>query len=157
MDEERREELISLGALLLVFAMLAGEVALLATHLWIPLARAQDRLGYTEFLDEEDDQAAVEQPPPVEDQEPGQGLAVVRRPSPWVWAAFAITALAAALITIAALRLHHGTSERQRWLWVLLMSGLVIVWGLLTAWLMTRQAFMFEQIINGPGAAGPQL
>ncbi|MEA3401750.1 MAG: hypothetical protein U9R79_10970 [Armatimonadota bacterium] len=152
MEEDRREELISLGALLLILLLLAGDATLLATHLWVPLARAMDRVTVEqEAPPAERDFPAEPAPTPATRWE------VVREPSPWVWAVIAITLVATALVIVAALRLQQGTTERGRWLWVLLMGGLVIIWSVLTAWLMTRQAFMFERIITRPGPAGPQL
>jgi len=151
--DDRREELLSWGALVAILLMLAGEAALLTTHLWVPLARAMDRVA-----DERDATPAPGADPAAGRGEPAPGRwEVVRYPSPWRWAAYAIIALAAALVLIAMHRRTHDTTEPGRWLWVLLMGGLVVIWGLLTVWLMTRQAFMFEQIIQQPGPPGPQL
>jgi len=152
-EEDRREELLSWAALIAILLMLAGEVALLATHLWLPLARATERVAEEEYAEG----LATEEPLPADAEPAPAPLEMQRRPSPWRWAAYAITAAAAALVVVALRRRTEGTTEPGRWLWVLLMAGLVVIWGLLTAWLMTRQAFMFEQIITRPGPPGPQL
>ncbi len=155
-EEDRREELLSWAALLAILLMLAGEAALLTTHLWVPLARATERVAEEEYAET----YAAEEPPPTPATptgvEPVPGpLEMQRRPSPWRWAAYGITVAAAALVVVALRRRIEGTTEPGRWLWVLLMGGLVVIWGLLAAWLMTRQAFMFEQIIDRPGVHGP--
>ncbi len=152
-EEDRREELLSLAALIAILLMLTGEAALLATHLWVPLARATERVAAEEYAEA----PAEDEPPPEVRPFHGHGVLfeAQRRPSPWRWAAYGITVAAAALVVVALRRRTGGTTEPGRWLWVLLMGGLVIIWGLLTAWLMTRQAFMFEQIIDPPGVHGP--
>ncbi|MGD9495191.1 MAG: hypothetical protein AB7Y46_02655 [Armatimonadota bacterium] len=147
--DERREQVLSWGALVLVLALLAGEVALLTTHLCVPLARALERVADERY-------AESPQPPGSRPEGAIEPLAAARVPSPWRWAAYGITAAAAALVLIAFHRRIVGTTEPGRWLWVLLMGGLVVIWGLLTAWLMTRQASMFDRFIQQPGPLGPQ-
>ena len=156
MEEDRREELLSWAALVAILLMLAGEAALLATHLWVPLARATERVAEEEYAEAYAAEEAPPQEPIAPEVEPAPApLEMQRRPSPWRWAAYGITVAAAALVVVALRRRTEGTTEPGRWLWVLLMGGMVVIWGLLTAWLMTRQAFMFEQIIDRPGVHGP--
>ncbi len=133
--DERLDAQLSLGAAVLVVFLIAGQVILLAAHLWVPMAQTANLL-----LDDEPDLYG----PGADAATSTAGADAARgpRPSPWRWAAYATSALALGLGVFAVRRLLGNTSERTRWTWVLLLSAFAALFGLFSAWVVVRQALM---------------
>ncbi len=123
--DERDAQMAVLGLGLTV--MLIGlQVALLIFTTFSPLVGALYRLAEEEPT----------QPPATEQRTEAEQQ---RRPVP-VGAILAVVGSTASggLAVWAARRLYRGTLARERWMWVLVLSGVGCGWGLLMARLMSR-------------------
>jgi len=135
--DDKRDTQLATAATILIVILLLGQVVLLAAHLWAPIARTADRLI-------EDENAPIGDEPGITDgaRAGEQGPPVPA--GPWRWVALAMTVLCAGIGLFAAWRLHEGTAERKRWMTVLVIAGLAVVWGIFTFRLIARSAIIFE-------------
>lgn len=140
MDEGRDTQLAFIASVLLVI-IIAGQVVLLAAHLWVPMA------GAAEWL--------LEDEPPLDESAGGAGTAAEPAPAArsarWLSVAIASAVVAAGLAGLAAFMLRGYTVEVRRWRWVLALGGLATVWGLLVAWMIWRSSEMFGRAFWGGG------
>lgn len=127
--DERREELLSLGAIVATLLLLAAQVGLLAAYTWVPMARAAERLASPEY---------VEGAPEPADEQAAPGHAW------WRWVAWGCSALTAGIAAFAVHRLRYGVAARHRWIWVLVTALTATFWGTLVGWLITRQGVIFQ-------------
>ncbi len=141
--DEGLDTQLSVAALVLVVVLLAGQVVLMATSLWLPVAGVANQL-----LEDEPDAYQAAPPPPPEAQIPGRPAPAEPPPgpTPWRWAAYGMSLLGLCIAGFAAWRLHGYTMERMRWTWVMVMAVLMASVGIFTAWTMVRQALMFQQL-----------
>ena len=116
-------------ATILTMVLLFGQIVLMAAHIWSPITTTAEGL----LEDENAPLYGVEEPALEADE------AEAPR-SPWRLVALALTAAAAGIGLFGAWRLHKGSLERNRWLAVLAVSALVIVWGVYTYRLIERTA-----------------
>ncbi len=128
---------LSLVAVVLVVVLMAGQVVLLAIHLWLPMAGLADSL-----LKEPEPFPSGLQPanegPNRDGGREGAGL------SSWQWLAWGLALASLALAGFAGWRLYCGTTERIRWTWVLALAALTSVWGVFGATAIGRNIAMFE-------------
>ncbi|GEM_PF-4133850 len=111
--------------------LLFGQVVLMAAHIWSPIMATAEGLL-------EDENAPLYG---VEEPEAGPDVAQEEAPrSPWRLVALAMTVIAAGIGLFAAWRLHKGSLERNRWVAVLAVSALVVVWGIYTIRVIERAA-----------------
>lgn len=132
---EELDARLSTAATVLIVVLLLGQVVLLAAHLWAPMARTADRLitdDHAPLLGEVDGEEFV-----AEAEPPAMSTG-------WRWVALGISALAAAMGLFAAWRVREGSGERNRWMTVLVVAGLVILWGIFTFRMIARSAIIFE-------------
>lgn len=141
MDEGRDAQLAFAASVLLVL-VIAGQVVLLAAHLWVPMAGAADWLL-------REDEALLDEG--AEGAEAATAPAEATRPGWWLWAAIASAVVSAALVGLAVFMLRGYTVELRRWRWVLALGGLGTVWGLLVAWMIWRSSVMFAKVFGGAG------
>ncbi|MFW6438036.1 MAG: hypothetical protein ACOCZ7_03385 [Armatimonadota bacterium] len=135
---EQLDARLSVAAVIIIVILLLGQVVLLAAHLWAPLARTADRL-----IVDEDAPIGGEPPGVSADEQPVRE----RTPQPssaWRWVALGLSMLGATLGLFAAWRLYDGTAERNRWMTVLVVAALAIVWGIFTFRLIARSSIIFE-------------
>ncbi len=135
---EKVDTRLSVIAVIVIVILLLGQVVLLAAHLWAPLARTADRL----IVDE--DAPIGDEPPPISTGEEAVPDSVDRPSDAWRWVALGLSVLGAALGLFAAWRLYDGTAERNRWMTVLVVAALAIVWGIFTFRLIARSSIIFE-------------
>ncbi len=137
--DDRLDAQLSLGAVVLVVFLIAGQVILLAAHLWVPMAQTANLL-----LEDEPDLygTGADDATSTDEADADRGP----RLSPWRWAAYATSALALGLGVFAVRRLLGNTGERVRWTWVLLLSAFAALFGLFSAWVVVRQALMLGQL-----------
>lgn len=127
---------LSTAATILIVVLLLGQVVLMAAHLWAPIARTADRLIVDENAPLIGEQAPGDEQVPEAD---GPALS-----SAWRWVALGIALVAAGTGLFAAWRIREGSGERNRWVAVLVIAGLVIVWGIFTFRLIARSSIIFE-------------
>lgn len=135
--DDKLDAQLSVAATVLIVVLLLGQVVLLAAHIWAPMARTADRLIVDENAPLGDEPELTDGGPPVADAEAASA-------GPWRWVALAISVLAIGLGLFAAWRVHQGSGERNRWLAVMVIAGLVVVWGVFTFRLIARSAMLFE-------------
>jgi hypothetical protein len=111
--------------------LLFGQIVLMAAHIWSPITTTAEGL----LEDENAPLYGVEEPALEADEAEAEAPR-----SPWRWVALALTAAAAGIGLFGAWRLYRGSLERNRWLAVLAVSALVIVWGVYTYRLIERAA-----------------
>jgi hypothetical protein len=132
--DDRLDARLATAATILIVVLLLGQVVLLAAHLWAPMARTADRL-----IVDEDAPLGEEEVPADADVERD-----VLGAGPWRWVALGLSVLAAGIGLFAAWRLYDASAERNRWMTVLVIAGLAIVWGIFTFRLIARSAIIFE-------------
>ncbi len=125
MDE--RDEQMAVFALGLTTILLGVQAALLALTMFAPLARVVGDLAEEEPA-----------PPPAHTAQEAQGEA--ERPRPVLPPILALVGagLSAALAAWATVRLYRGTIARNRWTWVLVLSGVGCGWGIIMARFLSR-------------------
>jgi len=137
--DERLDAQLATAATILIVLLLFGQVILMAVHLWSPMARTADRL----IVDED---APLYEGPDVSSREAPDYDAPPPPPGPLRWAALAMTLAGGALGLLAAWRVYDGSAERNRWLAVMLIAGLVVAWGVFSFRLIVRAPQVFEAL-----------
>ena len=134
--DDTTDHRLATAATILIVVLLLGQVVLLAAHLWAPMARTADRLIV-------DENAPLEEGSNID----GRAGAEDARPlgsGPWRWVALGLSLVSAGIGLFGAWRLHAGSAERNRWMTVLVIAGLAVVWGIFTFRLIARSAVIFE-------------
>lgn len=135
--DERLDAQLATGATILIVLLLFGQVILMAVHLWSPMARTADRL----IVDED---APLYEGPDTGQREAPDYNAPPPPPGPLRWVALAITLGGATLGLLAAWRVYDGSAERNRWLAVMVIAGLVVAWGIFSFRLIARAPEVFK-------------
>lgn len=107
----------------------------MAAYVWAPMARTADRL----IADENAPLSG--EPAPVSPDVAGD--ATPPQPDRWRWVALGMTMLAALTGIFAAWRVYDGSAERNRWLAVIAVAALVVIWGIFTFRLIVRSPEVF--------------
>ena len=137
--DERLDAQLATVATVLIILLLFGQVVLMGAHLWAPMARTADRLTV-------DEDAPLYEGPDTSGREAPAVDAPPPAPGPWRWAALAMTLAGAVVGIFAAWRVHAGSAERNRWLAVLVIAGLVVAWGVFTWRLIVRAPVVFQRL-----------
>lgn len=131
--DEQLDAQLATAATLLIVLLLFGQVVLMAAHLWVPIVRTADRLI-------EDEGAPLYEGPDVADGEAPAPQAPPSASGGWRWAALGMALVGAGLGLLAAWRVHRGSAERNRWLAVIAIAALVVIWGIFTFRLIVRSS-----------------
>ncbi|NLO06363.1 MAG: hypothetical protein GX131_11115 [candidate division WS1 bacterium] len=133
--DERLDGQLAIIATMLVVVLLFGQIVLMAMHVWAPITHTADRL----IVDED---APIGDEPVAEGPE---GTYEAPR-GPWYGVGIALSVTAGMLGLFAAWRIRDGSTERNRWISVLVLAALVVVWGIFTLRLIARSPQMFGRL-----------
>ncbi|MGC9317905.1 MAG: hypothetical protein ACP5KN_07720 [Armatimonadota bacterium] len=139
--QQRRERALAVVALLAMMAIVAAQIALLVTHVFVPMVQVADRLA-------REDPSATPQGPQRAGRRPEDAAG-----TPWRWVSLLLTLAATAITACAVFRLRRSRAAALQWAWVVRMGVTLIPVGLLVFWLLSGPAAWYRGFFGR--AAGP--